>query len=141
MPRDVSKRIVFWITLASVAIVLAALARPTISQEKGAPPRPAKAAKAKKPRGRLPAYYRYVVTPQQREAIYKIQAEFAPKIAELQAQLKALTKERDQKVSAVLTPEQRKKVEDLRGAAKAKRAQKTKKPARKQPTTETPKAD
>ena len=50
---------------------------------------------------------------------------------DLKAQLAALTKARDEKVAAVLTPEQRKKVEDLTAAAKAKRKAKAKARAKK----------
>ena len=55
----------------------------------GTPP-PAAAAEngaAKKPRGRLPAYYGKVVTDKQREQIYEIQAKFNEQIAKLQQQL------------------------------------------------------
>lgn len=75
-------------------------------------------------RGRLPAYYGHVVDEDQRQAIYGIQAEYAPRIAELRAQLEALLNERNARVAAVLTPEQLKKVEQLRADARAKRAEK-----------------
>ncbi|MHC4177839.1 MAG: hypothetical protein ACYSWU_10045, partial [Planctomycetota bacterium] len=113
MMKSVAGRIAFCTTLASLAIVLACLARPTIGQDKEAAAKPAAAKKAKKFRGRLPNYYGQVVDQKQRATIYKIQAEYAPKIAELKAQLEALTKQRDEKVAAVLTPEQRKKVEQI----------------------------
>jgi hypothetical protein len=73
-------------------------------------------------RGRLPAYYNRVVDEEQRAKIYAIQREYAPKIDALKAQLEALTAERNEKVVAVLTPEQRTTVEKLRAEAKAKRA-------------------
>lgn len=84
---------------------------------------PAKAEPAaEKPfRGRLPAYYRQVVTEQQRQAIYRIQAEYAPKIAALRAQLEALIAEQDAKIRAVLSPEQLKRIEQLREEAKKAR--------------------
>ncbi len=128
--RLVSARIVLCTTLASLAIVLACLDRPTTGQDKEAAAKPAAAKKAEKFRGRLPNFYRQVVNQKQRQTIYKIQAEYAPKIADLKAQLDALTKERDQRVAAVLTPEQRKRVEDFKAAAKAKREQKKKRPAK-----------
>ena len=74
-------------------------------------------------RGRLPNYYAQVVDQKQREEIYRIQGEYASKIAELRAKLDALTQERDEKVAAVLSTDQLKKVEELREAAKAKRAE------------------
>ena len=128
--RLVSTRIALCTMLASLAIVLACLDRPTTGQDKEAAAKPVAAKKAKKFQGRLPNFYRQVVDQKQRQTIYKIQAEYAPRIADLKAQLDALTKERDQKVAAVLTPEQRKRVEDLNAAAKAKREQKKKKAAK-----------
>jgi hypothetical protein len=76
----------------------------------------------KKFRGRLPNYYRHVVDEKQRETIYKVQEEYAAKIDALRKQLETLIAERDAKVEAVLTPEQRKEVERLREEARAKRA-------------------
>ena len=40
-----------------------------------------------KPRGRLPAYFSSVVTPEQREKIYAIQARYAEELDNLQQQL------------------------------------------------------
>jgi len=128
--RLASTRIALCTMLASLAIVLACLDRPTTGQDKEAAAKPAAAKKAKKFRGRLPNFYRLVVDQKQRQTIYKIQAEYAPKIADLKAQLDALTKQRDQRVAAVLTPQQRKRVEGFKAAAKAKRDQKKKKVAK-----------
>ena len=61
----------------------------------------------KKPRGRLPNYYGEVVNEEQRTKIYEIQATYREKMEELRKQLAALKKEQDEKVNAVLTPEQR----------------------------------
>ena len=72
-------------------------------------------------RGRLPAYYSGVVDEDQREKIYAIQREYAPKIDALKAQWAALMADRDKQVAAVLTPEQLKQVEKLKAEAKAKR--------------------
>jgi hypothetical protein len=80
---------------------------------------------------RLPAHYASVVNEKQREAIYKIQEEYQPKIESLQKQLKALKKQRDEKISAVLTAEQKKQVEEA--AAKTKNAPKDAKPAKEEP--------
>jgi len=63
-----------------------------------------------------------VVDDKQRQAIYDIQKEYHPRIAALKAQLEALIKERDEKIDAVLTPEQLQKIEAAKAAAKAKRA-------------------
>lgn len=81
------------------------------------------AAALKRPsaRGRLPAYYAQVVTPDQKEKIYAVQHEYAPRIKELRAQLAAFQAERDAKCRALLTSEQQKKVDELIAAAKAAR--------------------
>ena len=105
-----------------------ATAKPEATAPAAAKPRKTAAKPRKKPRGRLPAYYKDVVDKQQREKIYAIQQEHKPQIDALKAQLAALMKERDEKIAAVLTPEQQKKVEQLRQEAKARRAAKGKKP-------------
>jgi len=77
--------------------------------------------KVKPVKGRLPAYFRTVVTDGQRQKIYVIESEYAPRIRELKEQLKAITDERNAKINAVLTPEQRNKIAQLKEAAKEKR--------------------
>jgi hypothetical protein len=77
-----------------------------------------KVLKKDRARGHLPKYYANVVTEEQREKILKIQEEYKPKIEALETQLKALKKERDDKVSAVLTEEQKKKVEEAKAMDK-----------------------
>jgi len=79
---------------------------------------PAKKGLAKKLRGRLPAHYSQVVTQEQREAIYKIQEEYQPRIQALKDQLAALQKEQKEKIDAVLTPEQKQQVEQAIDKAK-----------------------
>lgn len=79
-------------------------------------------AEAKKATGRLPLFYREVVTPEQRDKVYQIQAEYQPKLAALSKQVAALTKEQNEKIDALLTPEQLQKVAQLKAAAAAKRA-------------------
>jgi|GEM_PF-1542770 hypothetical protein len=86
-----------------------------------------------KPAGRLPNYYAEVVDKAQREAIYKIQQEYEPKLAELRRQLEELTKQRDEKIRSVLTPEQLKKIEQLQEEAKKKREAAKTKPSQAQP--------
>jgi hypothetical protein len=85
-------------------------------------PAPEAAREKKKIRVRLPNYYGRVVDSEQREKIYAIQREYAPKIEALEAQLAALEAERDERVEGVLTAEQLAKVKELRAEAKAKRA-------------------
>lgn len=111
-----------WCTVAaSVAIVLLGATQWAVGEDKEPQPKQAVVEKAKKPRGRLPSFYRHVVTAEQREQIYAIQAEYRDKIAALRAQLKAITNERNEKIAAVITPEQLKRIKALRAKARAKR--------------------
>jgi hypothetical protein len=63
-----------------------------------------------------------VVDEKQREQIYGIQEEFGPKIEALKTQLETLMKERDEKINALLTPEQLKKIDEMKAEAKGKRS-------------------
>ena len=89
-------------------------------------PPPAAAAEngaAKKPRGRLPAYYGKVVTDKQREEIYAVQAKFNDEIAKLQQQLETLSTKRDAEIEKVLTDQQRTEIARLKSERKARRAE------------------
>ena len=94
------------------------------SREKKASGKKAKGEKAAKPRGRLPNYFSGVVNDEQREKIYAIQKQCEPKISDLRKELDSLIKARDEKINALLTPEQKKKIEDLKAAAKQSREKK-----------------
>lgn len=83
-----------------------------------------KGAKAGQFKGRLPPYFSAVVTPELREKIYAIQAEYDPKISQLRKELEALTKQRDEKIYDLLTPEQKKKIEELKAAARTSKKKK-----------------
>lgn len=100
--------------LVSLAVAFAATDQRAFGDEQ-----PAK--KAKRVYRRLPAHYADVVNQEQREKIYKLQEEYKPKIDEIQAQLNALKKELDDKISAVLTAEQRKRVEEAAGKTNARK--------------------
>jgi hypothetical protein len=97
--------------------------RPGI-QKKEVDPKPAAKEPQDKdePAGRLPPYYKDVVDEAQRDKIYAIQAEYADRIDRLRKQLDDLLEQRDQRIEAVLTPQQRAKVEAAREDAKAKKA-------------------
>jgi hypothetical protein len=77
---------------------------------------------AKKSSARLPMYYTQVVDKEQRAQILAVLEEYKAKLDAVKAQMDALTKERDRKVDAVLTPEQLQKIQDLKAAARDKRA-------------------
>lgn len=75
-----------------------------------------------KAKGRLPAYYKDVVTPDQKDKIYRIQAKYGEQIRKLAEEMKALTEQRDKEVEAVLTAEQKAKVDALKADNKKKPA-------------------
>jgi Spy/CpxP family protein refolding chaperone len=102
---------------------MAGEAKPVATAAPATPP-PAVDAAAAKPRAggrRLPAYYKDVVTQEQREAIYQIQEEYGAKIAEVKARLADLQQQQAAKIAALLKPEQKQKIDQLRAAAAAKR--------------------
>lgn len=120
-----------WWTVGLLAAACLAWCPSGTLQAQQAPAQPKPEAKAEavkeraKPRGRLPAYYARVVTPQQRESIYKIQETYAEKLEALRAQLAELEAKMGEEIKAVLSPEQLKKVDEFAAEAKAR----TKKPA------------
>lgn len=85
-------------------------------------------AQKKKPRGRLPAYFSQIVTQEQRETIYNIQAKYTPDIKKLEAQIASIKAQRDGEILDLLTDEQKQKLAELRD--KRKRKSKTKKKAK-----------
>jgi len=80
-------------------------------------------AKEKKAKGKLPAYYADVVTETQRQKIYAIQDKYAKQISDLQAQLNAITTQRDMEIETLLSAEQKEKVKKARDEAAAKKKQ------------------
>jgi Spy/CpxP family protein refolding chaperone len=108
-----------WLAAVTMAICVVYSGIPAPAQNAPAGAAAVKKAPAK-PRGRLPAYYGQVVTPDQRAKIYSLQSPVFEKIEALQAQIKELQTKLDEEVKAVLTAEQLKKVEELTAAAKAR---------------------
>ena len=80
-----------------------------------------KKAKSKRAVHRLPNYFGQIVTEEQKVEIYKIQDEYAPKVQEYREKLAGVLKERNAKIHAVLTPEQKEKLEQMKQEAIAKR--------------------
>jgi hypothetical protein len=132
------ERMVVWTGLVILGISVIARALPARAAEEG-PAAPAAAAKAEapapaakpaarrgaaregRPAARLPSYFSEIVTEEQREKIYAIQKQFAAKIDPLTREIEKLRQARDGEIEALLTPEQKKKLDELRAAAKAKR--------------------
>jgi Spy/CpxP family protein refolding chaperone len=99
--------------LAMGMTVLAAfLAGPACCQEKKDEKPPVKAR-------RLPQYFKSLgLTPEQKTAIYKIQAESKARIDALAAQLAKAKLDAKAELNKVLTPEQRKKLRELQTGEK-----------------------
>ena len=75
----------------------------------------------KEPKGRLPAYYKNVVTEEQRAKIYEIQQKYAAQIEDLQSQLESARKKQTEEIEAVLSKEQLDKVTALKAEADTKK--------------------
>lgn len=128
-------------TLAST-LVVATVSLNSIGQDaKKADPK-AKAGAKQKAKGRLPAYYRDVVTDEQRDQVYAIQAKYAKQLEDLQGQLDAVKAKQNEEIEALLSAEQKEKLAKVREEADAKKksskkggADKTAKPAEPAKTT------
>ena len=65
-----------------------------------------------------------MVTPEQREKVYAIQAKYEPRIEKLRSALRLLRDTRDAEIAVLLTAEQKEKVAKLREQARAERLRK-----------------
>ena len=83
----------------------------------------------KKSKGRLPVFYSQVVSGDQRDEIYAIQAKYAPEMDALVDQLVALRNKQREEIKAVLTPKQIARVKQLREEAQQLRVQRAAKRA------------
>ncbi|PQO47792.1 hypothetical protein [Blastopirellula marina] len=92
-------------TLVVVAFLTAATTLPSlIAQE---------TADESKPSVRLPAYYGDVITADQRKKIYAIQRGYAPKIEQLEAEIKKLEEAMEAEMEGVLTQPQIDRIKEL----------------------------
>ena len=126
-----SKQSVFVLGTATLLTVVGLLFPPPEAVGRGEPVSQAtllqeeSKAESKARRGprRLPLYYARVVSSEQRERIYEIQAEYAEEIQVIENELKKKMSERDQAVQAVLSVEQLDEVKRWISEAKKRRAQ------------------
>jgi hypothetical protein len=65
-----------------------------------------------KPKGFLPPYWKDIVSEDQKPKIYTVQAKYREKIEKLEAEIKALKDKRDKEMLEILSPEQKKRLED-----------------------------
>jgi len=78
----------------------------------------------KKAKGRLPPYYADIVTPEQREKIYSIQAAYDTQKEKLEAQLDGLKDKESKEIESILTPQQKGKLKLAQDEAAAKKKKK-----------------
>ena len=114
MVRTMLSRVVCWTTLLSLAVVFATAEQGVLRADG-----PVKKAMAKEPaasRGTT------IKLPRQTNNVRRLTRfkRICPKIAKLQAELKALREERDEKIAAVLTPEQKKQLEEAKARQSGK---------------------
>ena len=65
-------------------------------------------------KGFLPMHWgKLGLSDDQKQTVYKIQAKYAAEIDKLEAKIKEIKASRDKEMKAVLTPEQRKRLEDI----------------------------
>jgi len=101
------------------AVALCVVVPLVVSAQQGADEKP----KGEARRSPLPSYFgKIAVSDTQRDQLYQIQDEYDGRIDALQAQVKALIKERDAKMETVLTPGQKLRMTELRDEAKQKAA-------------------
>jgi hypothetical protein len=99
------------------SLLAAAWPAPASAQQPSKP-----AAERSQPRKpRLPPYYAQVAKEDQRAALDKIQASYAAKLEQLQAELDKLRAQRDAELRAALGPEQQKQLDELLVAARDRR--------------------
>ena len=117
------------VAVLAAAFLLPAWIAPVIARPKGDAQIQQKGAKKAAEKGRLPTYYAQIVTEDQRQRIYQIQASYDPKIDALQAELDALVGKRDAEIREVLSPAQQRRLDARISEAQAKRAAKAEKKA------------
>ncbi len=113
------KKVLLLSVVASALGLIVFGSPPSIGQEKKSAEK-----KTEKPKGRLPAYYSDVVSDEQKERIYGIQEKYSKELKALNEELLALTKKQNDEIEAVLTAEQKVKVDAARDAAIAKKKKK-----------------
>ena len=103
------------VCLLGSVCVLTSLLTVSLAQEKEAKP-------SLKAKGRLPAHYKDVVTAEQKDKIYAIQLKYNEQIRKLAEEMKALTEQRDGEIEALLSADQKAKIDALKANSKKKPA-------------------
>src|SRR5262245_40007475 len=112
-------QLAFWkkVVVASLAstLIIGVASLSTIGQE--AKKDKAKPAAKEKAKGRLPAYFKDVVTDEQRDQIYAIQAKYEKQISDLRSQLDAVQDKQMAEIEGLLSAEQKEKLKKVRDEA------------------------
>jgi hypothetical protein len=107
-------------TLAST-LVVAVVSLDSIGQDAKKADSKAKAGAKEKAKGRLPAYYKDVVTEEQRDQIYAIQAKYVKQLEDLQGQIDAVKAKQNDEIEGLLSAEQKEKLAKVKIEADAKK--------------------
>ena len=129
MKRTPLKKVLMGLAVAPLALALLVSNGQVNGDDKAETKQEVKNKERAKPRGRLPAYFATVVSPEQREKVYAIQARYSKQMEDLQRQIVELSATLDKEVDGVLTAEQLERVNAKRDEAKAKRGDRSKKEA------------
>ncbi len=124
MNGSLVKKVLLVGVVLSVAGLLLSSSPLSIGQEKKAEKSSESKPEKKAAKGKLPTYYADVVSGEQREKIYAIQAKYDDQVKQLNAQLAALAKKINDEIEGVLTAEQLEKVKAAREASVAAKKKK-----------------
>lgn len=112
----VKKVLLVGVVMSAAALVLSSSPL-SIGQEKKTEKSSESKPEKKAAKGKLPPYYADIISGEQREKIYAIQAKYDDQVKELNTQLAALAKKINDEIETVLTKEQLEKVKAARDKA------------------------
>lgn len=129
----------FVVATLAATLVVAVVSLDSIGQDAKKADSKAKAGAKAKSKGRLPAYYKDVVTEEQREKIYAIHTKYVKQLEDLRSQLDAVRAKQNDEIEGLLSAEQKEKLAKVKTAkkksAKKSDGDKTAKPAEPAKTT------
>jgi hypothetical protein len=94
----------------TLAAAMIALAGTGVGQDPAKKEEPKKA--EGKAKGFLPPFWKDIVSEDQKQKVYEIQAKYKKELDELRAKVKEVETKRDKEMLALLSPEQKKSLED-----------------------------
>lgn len=106
----------------ATSLVVSVISLSSVGQDaKKADPKAKAGAKEKKGKGRLPAYYKDLVSEEQRDQIYAVQAKYAKQLEDLQSQMDSLRSKLNDEIEALLSAEQKEKLAKVKAEAETKK--------------------